>query len=247
MINDDQIYDPLDDSVEADYEDDGLLMPSTKTILRRILRRGPQASVIIIQEPEKLEPGLYYLNYAEDRTNEGRHWISSRELYDPANKFALLNAGTNSWGLKMFPDKFKTGFEEHYLRYGGVGTVDFDSDDDEALVYLVRFHNQAALDQFKLTSFFIPLHIFAPLPVSPLKEDVFTDTNEAQLAGWRNKFKGSGFTDREIMGIVNTHHDYDRMEMLFLNDFETLNKVYRYLGGKHEKGWMLRNLRKDEE
>jgi len=244
-VTDNQFFDPLDDSVEDD--DDTYVRPSSRSILRKIFSRNFKTSIIAVREPEKPEPGLYYLNLAQNRADEGRHWISSRELYDPANKFALLNAGINSWGLKMYPDRFKTGFEQEYHRYGGVGAYNEYNDDDDSLIYLVRFHNQEALDQFRLTSFHIPLHLFAPLPVSPGIAEVFADTNEAQLKGWRKRFEGSGFSDDEILGIVNTHHDISRLELLFFGDIATINKAYQYIGGKWAKEWMLRNLREDEE
>jgi hypothetical protein len=242
---DDSMFDPQDDSVEDDYE--------RKQLVRNILsgyRPQATAKIIVLQPPKKSQPGLHYFNYSENPANEGHHWVPSTELFAVENKFALLNAGsvTPKWGLKhIYPDKkSQTGFERYYHLYGGVDLPNdgVEYDDDFASVYLVRFSDSDALNEFRQSTFNIPLHHYAPVPASPFADNLFDDSDTAQMHGWREKFAGSGFSDREIMGIVNTAHDIPRMEMLFLCDQAALNLAYRYVGGKPAVDWMIYNLKK---
>lgn len=250
-VTDDQLYDPWDDSVEEDYQYKHTQRRSQA--LRNILtgyKSPTTAKIIVLQPPKKSEPGLHYFNYSENPENEGHHWVPSQELFAVENKFALLHAGsvTPKWGLKhTYPDKkFQTGFERYYHLYGGVGLPNdgLEYDDDSAAVYLVRFTDYDALDEFRQSTWNIPIHHYAPLPVSTVTDSVFADSDTAQMHGWRTKFAGSGFSDREIMGIVTTAHDIPRMEMLFLCDQAALNLAYRYVGGKPAVDWMIYNLKK---
>ena len=226
---DDQIYDPTE--------------VNCASLARAWLRRhvGRRKHVVTKIESNG-RPGLVYYNHNDSLRSNGTNWISSKSLYDPTSMFALLDAGVMGWGLKMYPEKFLTGFEDYYFRYGSL----CDSDEEDNQIYLVRFHNQQAYDDFKLTSWYKPVHLFAPEPASDYISDVFNDTNTAQLKAWRKQFAGSGFSDNEIEGIVNYHKDFDRMNLLFLGDITSQNLAYRYIRGEWEKEWVVHNL-KDEE
>jgi hypothetical protein len=228
-FTDDQIYDPT-------YVDNE---SHAKAWFRKLYNKRKR---IVTKIESNGKPGLIYYNHNDSIRSNGTNWIDSKSLYDPTSMFALLDAGVMGWGLKMYPEKFLTGFEDYYFRYGSLS----DSDEDDNQIYLVRFHNQQAYSDFKLTSWFKPVHLVAPEPASTHVEDVFSDSNIAQLKGWRKQFEGSGFSDNEIEGIVNYHKDFARMNLLFLGDITSMNLAYRYIGGEWEKQWVLHNL-KDEE
>ena len=227
---DDQIYDP------TEVEDCASL---ARAWLRRHVGRRKH---VVTKIESNGRPGLVYYNHNDSLRSNGTNWIGSKSLYDPTSMFALLDAGVMGWGLKMYPEKFLTGFEDYYFRYGSL----CDSDEEDNQIYLVRFHDSIAYNDFKLTSWYKPVHLFAPEPASDYISDVFNDTNTAQLKAWRKQFAGSGFSDNEIEGIVNYHKDFDRMNLLFLGDITSMNLAYRYIGGEWEKQWVLHNL-KDEE
>ena len=227
---DDQVFDPTDNT---GYESHAL---------RWLRNTFSKRKRIVTKIESNGKPGLIFYNHQESARTNGVHWIESKELYDPKFMFALLDSGPLGWGVKMYPDKFLTGFEDYYFCYGTLN----ESDEDDNQIYLVRFHNKRAYDDFKLTTWYKPIHLFAPEPISSYIEDVFSDSNIAQLKGWRKQFEGSGFSDTEIEGIVNYHRDFDRMNLLFLGDITSMNIAYRYIGGEWEKAWVLHNL-KDEE
>lgn len=227
---DDQVFDPTDSTGHESRS------------LRWLRNTFSKRKRIVTKIESNGRPGLIYYNHNDSIRSNGTNWIDSKSLYDPNSMFALLDAGVMGWGMKMYPDKFLTGFEDYYFRYGSLN----DSDEDDNQIYLVRFHNQRAYNDFKLTSWYKPVHLYAPEPASTYVEDVFSDSNIAQLKGWRKQFEGSGFSDNEIEGIVNYHTDFDRITLLFLGDITSINTAYRYIGGEWEKQWVLHNL-KDEE
>lgn len=219
---------------------------ATPSAINRTFLRNLLARTVVKLEIVKFPPGLLYYNYTESPVSEGKNWIEADELYNPANMFAILDAGYFNWGMKMHPERFKTGFEEHYLKYGSLFAEDSHETNDRN-VYLIRFHNQRAFNEFRQTVWFKPLHTFSPTPLSKHIEDMFSDTDQAQMYGWRKQFEGSGFSDIEIKGTVEHHKDFEKMEMIFLGDITSLNIAYKHIGGKWQARWILRNLKEADE
>jgi len=255
-ITDDQIFDPYDNNDEDDDDFQQIVRTSRRTI-RQILTAGRVKTIVTKIEPPEGQPGIVYVNHNENWIDDGKNWISSSAIYDPQNLFALINVGDSRWGNKLYKE-YSIGLEEHYHIYGGVGmATDAQAADNQSnsvpdnagqdIVKLIRFNTKTALELFAQTIFYVPLHHFVPLPISPYDTELFKDSNNAQLWGWCKHFKGSGFSNNEIEGIVNYHRDFDRMNLLFLGDIISQNLAYRYIGGKWEKQWVLHNLKDEEE
>ena len=245
-MNINEVYDPFENAEDTAYTD----TPSRRrTSIRRILtnfaNRRQKGVQVLIPPVERKNPGITYIKSGPGDSDSRMVWLDSKLIYNPVFKYAIFREKRghpydtdrmDKW-LELFPSAQKLG---------GIGLVEDDEDsyNDADVLQLVQFDDYESLQQFKLTSDYVPIHTMVPPPKTNTKL-IFKDTDAAQLYGWIFAFKDTDFNKEEILGIAANYHDFDRMEMIFLGDTRSLNSCYRAIGGQAHYAWLSHRLAKE--